>query len=162
MVLRLTKKLADKLKIKSLPEYDDKVSAFDEWYGHLFTAGRIQYMLFTNAYSLYSTLLPGKGINNIKSFFEMAGYCLSEILKEAECENMSGRFINNKIEIIDVCKTNNRGILGSMNDMIAHSKFYLLEYHLTPVEISTRLNEMPYSYLNYKNPLTVIKQMTLS
>lgn len=162
MVLRLTKKLADKLKIKSLPEYDDKVSAFDEWYGHLFTAGRTQYMLFTNAYSLYSTLLPGKGINNIKSFFEMAVYCLSEVLKEEECENMIGRFITNKIEIIDVCKTNNRGILGSMNDMIAHSKFYLLEYKLTPIEISKRLNEMPYSYLNYKDPLAVIKQMALS
>ncbi len=162
MVLRLTKRLADKLKIKSLPEYYDQVSAFDEWYGHLFKADRTQYMLFTNAYSLYSTLLPGKGINNIKSFFEMAGYYLFEALKEDNCENMIGRLITNKIEIIDVCKTNNRGILGSMNDMIAHSKFYLLEYQLTPIEISTRLNEMLYSYLNYECPSAIIRQIALS
>lgn len=162
MVLRLTKKLAERLKIKSLPENDDMVSAFDEWYGHLFTADRTQYILFTNAYSLYSIIVPGKGINNIKTFFEMAGYCLSEVLKEEECENMIGRFITNKIEIIDVCKTKNRGVLGSMNDMISHSKFYLSEYQLTPIEISKRLNEMPYSYLKYENPLAVIKQMAFS
>jgi hypothetical protein len=52
-------------------------------------------------------------------------------------------FITNKIEVIDVCKTNNRGILDSMNDMIAHSKFYLSEYQLTPIEIFTSLNQMP-------------------
>jgi hypothetical protein len=72
------------------------------------------------------------------------------------------RFFTDKIEIIDVCKTNNRGILGSMNDMITHSKFYLTDYKMTPSEISRKLNEMPYSYLKYKNPLDVIKEMSLS
>ena len=162
MVLRLTRKLADKLKLKSLSESDDQVSAFDEWYAHLFIASRTQYMLYTNAYSLYSVLFPGKGINDIKTFFETAIHCLSEALKKDGFEIMVGRFITDKIEIIDVCKTNNRGILGSMNDMIAHSKFYFSDYKMTPLEISKRLNEMPYSYLKYKNPSAVLKEMSLS
>lgn len=162
MVLRFTKNLADKLKIKSLPEYDDKVSAFDEWYAHLFTADRIQYILFTNAFSLYSALFPGKGINDIKTFFEKATYGISVVLREDGFENMIGKFITDKIEIIDICKSNNRGILGSMNDMVAHSKFYLADYQLTPLEISRKLNEMPYSYLKYKNPSDVIKAMAIS
>ena len=160
MVLRLTRKLADKLKIKSMLEYDDKVSVFNEWYAHLFTADRTQYILFTNAYSLYAVLFPGKGINDIKTFFERASYGISEVLREDGFENMIGRFITDKIEIIDVCKTNNRGILGSMNDMIAHSKFYFSDYKMAPSEISRRLNEMPYSYLKYKNPSDVIKEMS--
>ena len=162
MVLRLTRKLADKLKIKSLPEYDDKISAFDEWYAHMFIADRTQYMLFTNAYSLYSVLFPGKGINDIKSFFESAFHNLSEVLKKDGYEHMVGRFITDKIEIIDISKTNNRGILGSMNDMIAHSKFYFSDYQMTPLEISRKLNVMPYGYLKYKNPSDVIKEMSLS
>ncbi len=162
MVLRLTRKLADKIKIKSLPEYNDKVSAFDEWYGHLFIAERAQYILFTNAYSLYSVLFTGKGLNDIKTFFGTAGYCLSKRLENDGFENMVGRFITNKIEIIDVCKTNNRGILGSMNDMVAHSKFYLTHYQMPLIEISRRLNEMPYSYLKYNSPSNMIKEMSLS
>lgn len=158
MVLRLTKKLADKLKLKALPEYDEG-SVIDEWYGHIFIADRTQYMLFTNAYSLYSVLFPGKGINDIKSFFETAVHSLSETLKKDGFEIMVGRFFTDKIEIIDIYKTNNRGILGSMNDMINHSKFYFSDNKMTPTEISRRLNEMPYSYLKYKNPSEVIKEM---
>lgn len=102
---------------------------------------------------------PGKGINDIKTFFETAVHSLSEALKKDGFEIMVGRFITDKIEIIDVCKTNNRGILCSMNDMINHSKYYFSDYKMTPLEISRRLNEMPYSYLKYKNPLDVIKEM---
>ena len=139
MVLRLTRKLADKLKLKALPEYDEG-SDIDEWCGHIFIADRTQYMLFTNAYSLYSVLFPGKGINNIKTFFETAIHSLTETLKKDGFEIMVGRFITDKIEIIDVYKTNNRGVLGSMNDMIAHFKFYFSDYKMTPSEISRRLN----------------------
>ena len=162
MVLRLTRKLADKLKIRSLPECDEEGFVIDEWYGHIFIADRTQYMLFTNAYSLYSVLFPGKGINDINTFFETATQSLSDTLRKDGFEIMVGRFFTDKIEIIDVCKTNNRGILGSMNDMIAHSKFYFSDYKMTPSEISRRLNEMPYGYLKYKNPLNLIKEMSLS
>lgn len=160
MILRLAKKLADKINIKSLPEYDDG-SVIEEWYGNMFIADRTQYMLFTNAYSLYSVLFPGKGINDIKTFFETAVHSFSETLRKDGLEIMVGRFFADKIEIIDVCKTNNRGILGSMNDMISHSKFYFSDYKLTPSEISRRLNEMPFSYLKYKNPKELIREMSL-
>jgi hypothetical protein len=44
MIIRAIQKLAQKLKIESLQKYDKKVSAFEEWYGHLFSADRIQYI----------------------------------------------------------------------------------------------------------------------
>ncbi|MHB8580682.1 MAG: DUF6933 domain-containing protein [Ignavibacteriaceae bacterium] len=162
MILRATNKLAQKLKIKSLQKYDSKVSAFEEWYGNVFTADRVTYILFTNAFSLYSVILPGKGINNIRLFCESINFWLPEVLKEEECENMVNRFISNNSFPIDICKTINRGVLGSMNDMISNSKFYFTQYQLSPIEISKKMNEIPYSYLKYKNPLSVVKQMALS
>jgi hypothetical protein len=87
MVIRLTTKLADKIKIKALPEYDEG-SVIDEWYGHMFIADRTQYMIFSNAYSFFSVLFPGKGINDIKTFFETASHNLSETLKKDGYGNM--------------------------------------------------------------------------
>ena len=162
MVLRVTKKLAQKLKINSLQDFEEKVSAFEEWYGHLFTADRNQYVLLTNAYSLYSVIIPGKGISNLDALIEMAGYWLTEVMKEEGCGELAGRFIPKSAEESEAYKTKDRGVLGSMNDMIFHAKFYLSEYHLPLVETAKRLNEIPYSFLKYKNPLDVVKKMALS
>ena len=162
MVLRATKLLAQKLNIKSLQNYDAKVSAFEEWYGHYFTVKEMEFILFTNAFSLYSTLVPGEGINNLDTFIELASLCLAGVLKTQGCEKMVGRFNLNNRENVVVSKTVNRSVQGSMNDMINLSQFYLLEQRMTPIEISKKLNETPFSYLKYKNPLAVIKQMTLS
>ena len=162
MIIRATKKLAFKLKIESLQKFEDKVSAFEEWYGHLFTVNRIQYILFTNAYSLFSIVLPGKGINNLRTFRDLTGYWLSEVLKAEGCENMTARLVIHNLDAIDVYATNNRAILGSMNDMMLATKYLISEYQLTPIEISKQLNQTPLSYLKYENPLGVMKKMALS
>jgi hypothetical protein len=52
MIFRFTQKLSKKLRINPQEDCDDEVSPLEEWYGHLFTANRLQYILFTNAYSL--------------------------------------------------------------------------------------------------------------
>jgi hypothetical protein len=162
MVLRATNKLARKLKIQSLQKYGQKVSAFEEWYGHLFTADRIQYILLTNAYSLYSCVFPAKGVTTLRAFADLSGYWLTEVIKNDGCDDIIRRIVIQSYETIDVYATNNKGVLGSMNDMIANSKFYLSEYNLNPIKISKQLNDMPFGYLKYKNPSVVINEMERS
>jgi len=161
MILRFTRKLSQKLRINALQDCNYEVNPFEEWYGHLFTANRIQYILFTNAYSLYSIIVPGKGIITLRDFIDLTFSWLNEVLKVDKCEMIMQKFITPSTEIIDVCKTNNRVILGSMNDMINQSKFFLSEFNLSPLEVSKRLNETPYSYLKYNNPLSIIKQFVI-
>ena len=91
MILRVTNKLAKKLNIESLEKYDKKCSAFEEWYGHLFSVDRKQYILFTNAYSLYSVIIPGKGINSLGKFSDLTSIWLSELLEEENCDNLITR-----------------------------------------------------------------------
>ncbi len=162
MILRFTKKLADKLKIKSPQDCEDEINPFEEWYGHLFTSNRIQYILFTNAYSLYSIVVPAKGILTIRNFMDLTFSSLYEALLNDGLEMAMEKYIIPKTEIIDICKTNNRGILGSMNDMIRLSKFFLAEYDLTLIEISKSLNETPFSYIKYESPLSMIKQLMVN
>ena len=132
MILRVTKKLAGRLKINSLTDFNGKVHELEEWYGHLFYCNKVPYILLTNAHSLFSTIIPGKGITDIKKLSESLG-------KE-----------------YDIYKTSNRAVVGSMNDMISHTKFYLTNYKMSLSEISNQLNQMPFSYLKYKSPSEMI------
>jgi hypothetical protein len=162
MILRVTNKLAKKLNIELLQKYNTKYSAFEEWYGHLFTADRKQYIFFTNAYSLYSVIIPGKGMNSLGKFSDLTSIWLSELLKEENCDNLITRLVINPHEIFDVYSTNNRIVLSSMNEMIYIARTYLFEEQFTLIEISKKVNATLFSYLDYNNPLKVLKEMALS
>jgi hypothetical protein len=43
-----------------------------DWSAGLFLVGRLQYILLTNTKSLYSTVLPGKGVTDESVFIERA------------------------------------------------------------------------------------------
>ena len=159
MILRFTKKLADKLKITP-KECELEVNPFEEWYAHLFIANRVQYIIFTNAYTLYSVIIPGKGILKIRDFIDAAFSSLEEMLKSDGLE-MFMEYITLRTEIVDVCKTNNRGILGSMNDMIFTAKVFITESELSLTEITKRINDTPLSYINYECPLSALKQLII-
>ncbi|MGA9295513.1 MAG: hypothetical protein WBV81_23180 [Ignavibacteriaceae bacterium] len=159
MTIRLTKKLADKLKIKLSTDYIYELNPIVEWYGHLFIANRIQYILFTNTYSLYSSIIPAKGILTVNKFIEINLSSLYELLKKDGLENVIEKYITPNLGEVNFYKTNNRGVLGSMNDMIFQSKYYLTEYNLSTVEISKRLNETIFGYIKYESPISILKQL---
>ncbi|MGB8316519.1 MAG: hypothetical protein WCE54_00240 [Ignavibacteriaceae bacterium] len=159
MTIRLTKKLADKLKIKLSTDYIYELNPIVEWYGHLFIANRIQYILFTNTYSLYSSIIPAKGILTVNKFIEINLSSLYELLKKDGLENVIEKYITPNLGEVNFYKTNNRGVLGSMNDMIFQSKYYLIEYNLSTVEISKRLNETIFGYIKYESPISILKQL---
>ena len=162
MILRATHKLAKKLNIALLQKYENKCSAFEEWYGNLFTVERKQYILFTNAYSLYSVIMPGKGINSLSKFSDLSGICLSELLKEENCDNLISRLVINPGEIFDVYATNNRSFLSTMNDMVIFAHNYIIDEQPPLIEISKKLNDLIHSSLDYDNPLKALKEMALS
>lgn len=159
MVLRVTNKLAKKLKITPSRDYTNQINPFQEWYGHLFIFNRIQYIIFTNAYTLYSAVVPGKGIINTRTFIDFTGYWLNEALKADGCENIMKQFITPCFEDIDLCKTNNRHVIDSMNEMINFSRFFFAERSSSPAEVSKYINSLIYGYIKYETPLSLIRQI---
>lgn len=162
MVLRATVKLASKLRIKSLQNYDNRVSAFEHWYGHLFSANKVQYILLTNVYSLYSVVFTAKGVLDLQYFAKTAAINLSELMETQKIGHLTSRFVNDSFYSIEMVKTNDRSIIGSMNDMIHHVEFFINQYKMPLMDISERLNNTPYSLIEHKNPLLVIKNMPLT
>ncbi|MCU7491529.1 MAG: hypothetical protein HF312_07995 [Ignavibacteria bacterium] len=163
MLLRITNKLAQKLKEMPLP--DETVSAespLDEWYGNLFTWNRTQYIIFTNAHSLYSVILPGKGINNPYRLVQAAVIALSEAMKHEGYDdflNMILKYTSN----ITISKTISRSVLGSMNDMVFIAKTFLsADPEMDLYEISHRINNTPYKYgRDYSHPSEEIKKLLI-
>ncbi len=49
-------------------------------------------------------------------------------------------------------KTNDRRVLGSINDMIFQAKVRMIEGNLSPYDVSFELNTAPFSMFDYDNP----------
>ena len=57
MILRLSQKLAKKLKEGTLTSLPLDENHYADWSAHLFTADRTQYIIVTNTQSLYSVVM---------------------------------------------------------------------------------------------------------
>ena len=62
MIFRITQKLSAKIKAGPTATVQLDANPFADWSAAVFQVGRTQYLLLTNTTSLYSTVIPGKGI----------------------------------------------------------------------------------------------------
>jgi hypothetical protein len=69
MIFRLSDKLNTKIRAGTLAALPLDENPFADWSGGLFVVGGSPYILLTNTKSLYSTVLPGRGITDEKTFF---------------------------------------------------------------------------------------------
>lgn len=149
MIFRLSQKLNDKIKAGTLATLPLDENPFADWSAHVFVADRTQYILLSNTKSLYSTVLPGKGITDEKTFVERALSSLREFMDADGQEGVYERLVAPVSGLVRFAKALNRSVTGSMNDMTKHAAYYLAEGDVAPFEIGTRLNEIPMSALKH-------------
>src|SRR5271165_4138631 len=89
MIFRLSQKLNTKIKAGTLATLPLDENPFADWSAGLFLVGRSQYILVTNTKSLYSTVLPGKGVTVEKTFIERA---LSSIREFMDADGHGGTY----------------------------------------------------------------------
>ena len=161
MILRLTTKLAQKIGLAPLPALpcDKGKPPLLDWHAHLFKVQRTQYILATNTQSLYSLVMPGRGITNGRQFIQALSSGLQDFLVG------QGQQPNAIMDLLPpdrdaaFAKITDRRILGSMNDLIFQSKIRMGEGQQTPFTVSYYLNETPMSYLQYRSPKTVFQEL---
>lgn len=157
MILRLSAKLGTKIGVspaESLPAHENPCL---DWSGHLFLANRKQYVLICNTASLYSLVLPGKGIKDEISLVENVAQGLDEALRSDGLQDWRERTKGWELEGALFSKALNRSVTGSMNDLVVHAKYFLSEEGLSSFQTSVCLNETPFSYLGYATPREVFE-----
>ena len=115
----------------------------------MFVAGRSKYILLSNTKSLYSTVLPGKGISDESDFIERAMTRIREFMEAVGQEGVYRRFITPTSGSVLFAKALDRSVTGSMNDLIRHATAWLAEGKLSPHQVGVRLNDIPMSALKH-------------
>lgn len=147
-ILRCTQKLLTELKVRPSKgtTFSNEVGS---WHANLLRIDQRKCILFTHDTTLYSFLVPGLKKPQFENFREVFG---QNLFKNLIWEN----FPQNQIEIvldehreIIIAKTNNRSVLGSMNDLAFQLRYRIAAIGgLTNVdlaELNHELNRIPMS-----------------
>jgi len=153
MVLRFTGKLSKKLKIGPITKVERDPGPFLEWYANLFTANRTQYILVTEARSLLSIVIYGRGVVDDSIFINHFLSFLREYLDEKGNRLIFERVIGPNSGQITMSKTASKSILGSMNDMVSMSKFTLQREDVSLMYLTEMINRTPFKAIDYQSPL---------
>ncbi len=159
MLLRVTNKLSKKLKLPPLTTVKDNPGLFLEWYANVFTANRVQYILTTEANSLFSVVLYGRGITNVNLFINSWLTSLKSYLSDIGKESVFNNIISSNTNQFTFSKVLNKSILGSMTNIVVDSKFMLEDEDMSPRDLSQMINETPFNAIDFHSPICVFNQL---
>jgi hypothetical protein len=127
-ILHCTKKAQDRLKIKPSEMLHDHTTRLGNWYCNEFTAARRKYLIFVNEKTLLPVIISIKGLKTVDDIMELFRQRLFKIFLFMEMPE--GKFMPELLEMDHVifAKTQNRSVIGSMNDIISQAKF-CCNYH---------------------------------
>lgn len=159
MVIHFTNKLREKIDLPEVTERPVATGAHLRWYSHLFRARRVQYILTTNAASLYSVVMYGRGITDTDSYLQRFLPSLREQIEAADMQIIYKRCMAPYMGAITLAKTEDRSVLGSMNDMIHQIQYRLEGEDVSVWELGEWLNDTPYSAIGYRFPREAFAQL---
>jgi hypothetical protein len=159
MILRLSQKLATKIKAGKLLTMPLNENPYADWSCHVFTASGTQYIILSNTKSLYSCVMYGKGITDDSRFIERALSTIREFMEDDGQAFAFQRFIAPGSGTVSFAKALNRSVIGSMNDLIKHATYWLTQEEGSPHELGYRLNDIPMSALDYVHPKEQFNQL---
>ncbi len=111
-----------------------------------------------NDASLYTILMPARGLTSIDSFLKAFLPKVAEVWHRFDSE-----FDAQNQQVI-VLKRTNRSLIGSMSDAIQSAKFYHefnlnKTYSFGPTDLEERLNMAPYKALQYSAPFELLQKL---
>jgi len=159
--IRCTAKLIKELGIQPANTPDQPADLFD-WHANMLRLARKKHVLFTNNQTLYSFLIRWTGKPQSGDFQEqfrlgLFQSLMSERLAESQVEYMLSGHTQ-----VTITKTNNRSVLGSMNDLafqiesMISVKDRLVDADLS--EINRDLNRIPMGAIAYQYSIAELKR----
>lgn len=152
MILRVTQKLARKIKVAPTCCLESDPDPYADWTANLFIAARMQFIILTNTQSLYSVITLGRGITNTDEFVKTILLVLDLYLTRQRLQPIYYGRIAPAAETIAFSKTGDKRVLGSMNDLIVQAKWAIAHQGQSLFDAATDINDMPMGMLKYRYP----------
>ena len=159
MLIRCTKKLLSELKVKPTNE-DPPKDPFWSWHANMFYIDRRKCVLITNDITLFTLFIPALKKPDFQKFDLIFGQHLFENLMHEGIAQNQIEILLSECNKIQYDKTNNRSVLGSMND-----QRFLVEYFIQSegglaktniFELNRRLNRNIFSAIDLKYPIKML------
>lgn len=159
MIFRPTQRLCTKIKAGPLSGAPLHDNPYADWSARLFTVERAQYVLLTNTPSLYSLLMPGRGITEETVFLDHAIEAMRRHMQDDGLSLLFSNFIVPATGAVSFHKPLSRSITGSMNELTAEAMYFMTSEEFSLFEVNTRLNETPHASLKYVFAREAFKQL---
>jgi len=123
-IIRCTKKLLSELKVKN-GELSQTPNDLNSWHANIFLVDRRKCAVFTHDRTLYSFIVPGltkPDFQDLKEIFRQ------RLFKSLAAEELPQKHVEAFLEDnrnIEFTKTNNRSVLGSMNELVFQAKYQI-------------------------------------
>ncbi len=160
MVLQLTQKLQKALGGPKLVKEHVPARPHMRWYANLFTVERVQYILTTNAASLFSVVLYKRGLTSTDQYWEQLLERLRVHMNEIGLETVFAEHILPCTDTLTLAKTEDRSVLGSMNDMINCCKVTIPYRGGMAIEdLTHKINDTTYSTIERRRPEQAMREL---
>ena len=157
--IKCTKKLATRAGLNlSAPESDSP----NDWHANIFTIDRRFYVIFCEDRSRLTCLAGPVKKTDLQNLGDLLRSSLRRTLHHEGFSETSTTFATSRIEKMDITKTNNRSVLGTINDNLWHIEMHV--YDAGGVEpfgiqnFSHHVNHMPMSPLKWKYAIEEYRQ----
>lgn len=161
MILRLSAKLASKLKVSPRDVLPADGDPFADWSGHLFVVGRAQYLMLTNTATLYTSIIYGRGITNDGQFLQHGLTCLRDVMERDGLAATYDRWVAPATQSVRFSKALSRSVTGSMNELVLFGRLYLAEREMSPDDVSAELNGIILSAIGNRVPREAMRGLSL-
>ena len=152
MIIRLSKKLSEKIKEPDLPVVPPADNPYLDWHSHIFRHRRNQYIMVTNSKSMFSIFMHGAGITDFNKFYGRMSDVLKDTLHEIGAGLIYERIIAPHFASIRLAKAQDKKIIGSMNEHIFYAKDTLDMLDMNPYDLGFKVNEYILSIIKYASP----------
>ena len=159
-LIRCTQKLLKELRVKPSVE-GPKSGYIGDWHANLLRVERRKCVLFTQSDTLYSIFVFGLKRADFDRLDEIFRQSLFRRLRIEGFSQIQIEKALDEYETIHFAKTNNRSVLGSMNDLVFQMEGHIISAggiaNLGLDALNDRLNRIPMGALDYRYSIEALQ-----
>lgn len=151
------------LKRSSDATTEDRPGRLGSWHANLIHIDRRKTVLFVNDKTLFNFIVPDVSRSHLRDLGTLFSFWLSCVLSDEGVDDRTKREMLGEYKDVLFAPSNNRHVLGSMNDLAANYKYFVLEsggIHSPEVPgIIRKLNRMPMGAIEYHFPIEMLRNL---